>query len=95
MPQFLSILEKDQDKINVQLETYQEIANKNNILLFWDDTFDLRVNPDGSWNIFMLDLADIFKKDDTYPHEQLIETNSKARKAFLNELLSIKDEYIE
>lgn len=93
MPRFLNILENDQDNLKLKLESIVEIANKNNISIPEDDPFDLRVNPDGSWNIFMLDLEGVCKRDGNYPQDKLIEGNNKARNEFMRELSDIKVEY--
>lgn len=58
---FLRVIDNDSEVIRKKLEDYVELANKNSVELPRDDCFELLVHPDGSWNVVLLDLTELFK----------------------------------
>lgn len=69
-----------------------DIASKNGIDIAVDDPFDLLISPDGSYDIYCLDLTGVRKHTiDGYSHERLQKHNHDKVRAFIKLLTSIRE----
>lgn len=94
---FIDLTSEDTiQKVHKRAVEIATIANRNGILLANDDTFDLRVSPQGEFEVYCLDLSGTKKYQvDKYKPEILSRDNLLKAESFIKLLRSIREKLLE
>lgn len=70
---FIQVMETDLPKIETDLKDILERAKAHNLILPWDDPFELIIHPDGRWEIIVLDLSCAKESENTYLNDEIMD----------------------